>query len=191
MLQSQFESMFAMICKKLNDARGSYNFTTNEEVWGNIGTNPLDIAFTELSELYLEADDNQKDYIFHSMAGDPALYDIWYFVRRIGKRINKKADTKWLEVGIAAALIEGERGDYRDLTVSLGYLQSDAKKHGIDTRPYFTGLQGEIRIPTSPRSILQSKESPRWLRITTVLMIVGTGLFVIIGLLILDWLEHR
>jgi hypothetical protein len=137
MNQVQFEARFTAIHEKLAHARGSYNFTAEEGIWGNIGANPLDIAFLELSELYLEADHIRKKYIFDAIASTSALYDIWYFVRRIGKQIKAASDHKWLEIGIAAAMIDGARTDYRDLIVSMVLLRFAAELHGIDPKPFF------------------------------------------------------
>lgn len=137
MFQSQFKSRFSAICEKLASSRGSYDFRTDEDIWRDIGTNPRDIAFTELSELYMEAEDAQRKQIFEDMANDSALFDIWCFIRRMGKQIHSKDDTKWLELGITAALIDGARGDFRDLIASLVLLRFAAELHGIDTRPFF------------------------------------------------------
>lgn len=137
MNQAQFASRFAVIREKMDQARGSYNFKTEEELWEDIGSNPLDIAFRELSELYLEADYIQKRHIFDSMTNALSLYDIWYFVRRVGKQIKSASDHKWLETGIAAGMIDGARTDPRDLIVSLVLLRFAAESRGIDTRPFF------------------------------------------------------
>ncbi len=135
--QSQFEARLVAIHKKMDQAKDSYNFKTGEEVWRNIGVNPLDVAFAELSELYLEADSVQKKYIFDSIANDRSLYDIWYFVRRVGKQINSAGDSRWLEIGIAAAMIDGGRADFRDLIVSMVLLRFAAEVCGVNTKPFF------------------------------------------------------
>lgn len=137
MNESSFTARIAIIQDKLQKAKGSYDFRTNEETWENIGTNPLDIAFTDLSELYLEADDIRKKLIFEYAGTDGLPNDLWYFVRRVGQQIHLASDVKWLEVGIAAALIDGARGDFRDLIVSLTLLRFSAESHGIDVRPFF------------------------------------------------------
>jgi len=137
MKPAQFESRFTAIHQKLDQARGSYNFKTEEEIWGGIGINPLDIAFFELSESYLEADHLQKKRIFDSIANTPSLYDIWYFVRRVGRQIRAASDHMWFEIGIAAAMIDGARTDFRDLIVSLVLLRFAAELRGIDTKPFF------------------------------------------------------
>ena len=62
---------------------------------------------------------------------------LWYFVRRVGQHIDLVSDVKWLEVGIAAALIDGARGDFRDLIVSLTLLRFSAESQGIDIRSFF------------------------------------------------------
>ena len=135
--KKEFDTRFSLIAQKLYDAQNDYEFKTEDDIWSNIGTNRLDIAFTELSELYFEADDVQWKYIFDRAGSDGVPYNLWYFVRRVGKLIRTKEDDKWLRIGITAALIDGGRGDFRDLTLSLTLLRSDAEKQGIDPKPYF------------------------------------------------------
>lgn len=137
MNESSFVAKFAIIQDRLQKAKGSYDFKTQEETWENIGTNPLDIAFTGLSELYLEADDMRKRQIIEYSGNEGLPNDLWYFVRRVGQQIHLASDVKWLEVGIAAALIDGARGDFRDLIVSLTLLRFSAESHDIDVRPFF------------------------------------------------------
>lgn len=134
--KTSFTTRFANIQEKIRKAKGNYEFKSVEETWGNIGTNPLDIAFTDLAELYLEADDIHKKQII-DYAGYDLPNDLWYFVRRVGLHIQSTSDIKWLEIGIAAALIDGARGDFRDLIVSLTLLRSSAESHGIDITPFF------------------------------------------------------
>ena len=137
MNQAQFDSKFSRIKAKLNDTKNSYDFKTSEEVWSNIGINPLDIAFTELSELYLEADDVQKKQLFDYAMSAKLQYNLWYFIRRVGNQIHSHVDSKWLKIGLAAALIDGARGDFRDLIGSLVLLRFAAEMRGIDTKPDF------------------------------------------------------
>jgi hypothetical protein len=136
MEQTLFDAKFSSIMKKLSDAQKYYEFKT-DETWDNVGTNPLDIAFTELSELYLEGDSTQRQYIFEQAAVANLPYNLWYFIRRVAKHIQSQEDAKWLEIGLAAALIDGARADFRDLIASLVLLRFSAEIHDIDTKPFF------------------------------------------------------
>jgi len=161
MNEASFMAGFTIIQDKLQKAKGSYDFKTKEETWENIGTNPLDIAFTDLSELYLEAGDIRKKQIFEYAGTHGLPNDLWYFVRRVGQQIHLASDVKWLEVGIAAALIDGARGDFRDLIVSLTLLRFSAESHGIDVRPFFdTAIQSaDEKMKSILTTVRNDKES--------------------------------
>jgi len=137
MNQAAFETKYASVKEKLEGAKDNYDFKTDEETWENVGTNPLDLAFIELSRLYLDANETQRNLIFADAAQEKYLHDIWYFVRRIAKLINSPDDTKWLEIGLAAAQIDGARGDFRDLITSLVLLSYAAEINDIDPFPFF------------------------------------------------------
>jgi hypothetical protein len=136
MEQTHFEAKFSSIMKKLGDAQSYYEFKTGD-TWDHVGTNPLDIAFTELSELYLEADSTQRKYIFEQAGLAKLPYNLWYFIRRVAKHIQSQGDAKWLEIGLAASLIDGARADFRDLIASLVLLRFTAEIREIDTKPFF------------------------------------------------------
>ncbi len=173
MFESQFESEFSSVREKIKNAQGSYNFKTGKEAWENIGTNPLDVAFTELTQLYLRADDHQRSVIYDTITNDPSAYDLWCFIRRVGKQICSKEDTRWLELGVVAAQIA--RGDFRDLIASLVLLKFSAELHGIDAKPFFDrALQGAdekiVSVLKSARDheekdvhfIVQNSGEPEW-----------------------------
>jgi hypothetical protein len=134
--QTLFEAKFSSIMKKLDNAQSDYEFKTGD-IWDKVGLNPLDLAFTELSELYLEADSTQRKCVFEEAARAELPYNLWYFIRRVAKHIQSPGDAKWLEIGLAASLIDGGRGDFRDLTTSLVLLRFAAEIHAIDTKPFF------------------------------------------------------
>jgi hypothetical protein len=136
MEQTLFEAKFSSITKKLSDAQSYYEFKTGE-TWNNVGPNPLDAAFTELSELYIEADSTQRKYIFEQAGLTNLPYNFWYFIRRVAKLIQSPRDARWLEIGLVASLIDGARGDFRDLIASLVLLRFTAEIHEIDTKPFF------------------------------------------------------
>ena len=134
--QTEFEARFSAISEKIKRPDLFYNFIGNN-IWENAGALPRDIFFTEFTELYMDADAAQRKRISDYFASRGLINNLYLYVRRIGKLIQSRADSKWLQVGIAAALIDGGKGDYRDLTVSLVLLRFAAELHEIDTKPFF------------------------------------------------------
>jgi hypothetical protein len=144
MENSEFEKRFSKIkampkTQKVKDA------------WKHTGSTPLDRFFIGLAELYLEANDNQRS-ILYTYCGqqEVVLQNLWHFIRRIGTLIHTKDDRKWLEIGIAGALLDGNRGDdFRDLITSLVLLRFITERRGIEIRIIFdTFIQtadGEIK----------------------------------------------
>src|SRR5262245_39391596 len=92
-----------------------------------------DQLLTDFATLFLEGDSTQKKTIFDFFARKKhLLHEIWKYVRRIAMKIKSKADAKWLQVGLAASLIDGARGDFKELDVSLALLRYAAERVGID-----------------------------------------------------------
>jgi len=134
--QTEFKSRFSIIAEKIKRPDLFYHFIGNN-IWENIGTLSRDIFFTEFAELYIDADAPQRKQISDYFAAHSLINDLYLYVRRIGKLIQSEQDSKWLQIGIAAAMIDGGRGDSRDLIVSLVLLRFAAEMHGIDTHPFF------------------------------------------------------
>jgi hypothetical protein len=63
--------------------------------------------------------------------------------------IHSPDDIEWLRLGLAAALIDNLRSDFRDIWVALGELFKAAEQHGIDPVPYFvaSGTPHQIGEP--------------------------------------------
>jgi hypothetical protein len=134
--QIEFESRFSNISEKIKRPDLFYNFIGNN-IWENAGTLPRDVFFTEFAELYIDADTAQRKRISDYFAAHSLINNLYLYVRRIGKLILSEHDSRWLQIGIAAALIDGGRNDYRDLIVSLVLLRFAAELHEIDTKPFF------------------------------------------------------
>ena len=133
---TEFEVRFSTISEKIKRPDLFYNFIGNN-IWENVGTLTRDIFFTEFAELYIDADAAQRKRISDYFAARSLINDLYLYVRRIGKLIQSEQDSRWLQIGIAAAMIDGGRGDYRDLIVSLVLLRFAAELHEIDTKPFF------------------------------------------------------
>src|SRR5262245_32999418 len=124
MEQEQFESRF----NHWRSLPGEGDQAYHKEVWANIGTSPLDARITEISELYEEADSQQREVIKNYFDGkDDRVWELILYVRRVAVLISSDQDSKWLRLGITAALIEDARLDYRDLIVSLLLLRYAAE----------------------------------------------------------------
>lgn len=144
MENSEFEKRFSKIqaMPKTRDVK---------DVWENTGSTPLDKFFIELAELYLESDDSQKSILYiYCGQQQVVLQNLWNFIRRLGKLIHNPDDKRWLEIGIACALLDGNRGDdFRDLIISLVLLCFMAERRGIDIKTIFDRFiriaNGEIK----------------------------------------------
>jgi hypothetical protein len=134
MEQKRFESRFAYWQALPGEGDPAYH----KEIWTNVGTSPLDTRLTDIVELYEEADSQQQHTIKNYFEKQyDRLWELTLYIRRVGKLIKSDKDSKWLHRGITAALIEGGRGDFRDLIVSLVILRYAAGRLGIDAIPYF------------------------------------------------------
>src|SRR5262245_53080559 len=114
------------------------NATYPEDVWTQIGAHPLDLRLTELADLYLSANPDQRLTIYKDFQNDqPRLWELLVYVRRMTKMLATPADDQWLRRGLAIAAVEGARSDFRDTIVSLVILRWGAERAQIDTRRYF------------------------------------------------------
>jgi hypothetical protein len=68
------------------------------------------------------------------------LSNFRYFICRAGKQIRSLNDGEWLEIGIAATLIDGLRSDFRELIISLVLLRFAAESHGMSTKHFFDNV---------------------------------------------------
>ncbi len=131
--QKAFNKRFLSIRAKL-----LFKFSSYKDVWSNIGTSSLDQAFIELSSLYLEADDNQKAILVRYCGKKPVIIEsLWQFIRRVGYFINTDEDKRWFEIGLAAAMLDACRFDFRDTVISLVLLRFIAERRGIETKTIF------------------------------------------------------
>lgn len=150
MEQDKFDKRFIELEVSATEKSWEYGFRDKDDIWKNIGLNPLDSLFTNLAELYLESSENQRQVLFEYCGSQTKyLENAWYFIRRIAMLIKGQENQKWLEIGIAISLMDGGRADFRDLIVSLVLLRFMAEKQGINTRPlfdiYIHSTEGSIR----------------------------------------------
>ena len=138
MEQSEFDKRFSNIQMMYKREVKPYRFKNETDVWGNIGSLPLDKFFIKLAELYLDSSEHQKLELFAYCGQQKYILEyLWYFIRRIGKLIHSKDDKKWLEIGIAGALMDGGRADNRDLIISLLLLRYISENNEINTGAVF------------------------------------------------------
>jgi hypothetical protein len=122
-------------------------------LWSKVGRHPLDLRLTLLAELFWDSNDKQRQQIRASVDKQDAWALVAY-VRRIGILINSRDDIRWLRAGLAIAVIEDARFDFRDLIVSLVILRFAAERMGIDTKPYFDEV---IKVSTArTRGVLRN-----------------------------------
>jgi hypothetical protein len=138
MEQEIFEKRLSELRASIGEGGLNYGFRNNDEIWNNIGSSLSDTLFTELAELYLESNSSQRKFLYEHLGNqNEYLENAWYFIRRIAVLIEHQKDNRWLEIGVASALMDGGRADFRDLIVSLVLLRFIAEKREIDTKPVF------------------------------------------------------
>ena len=110
------------------------------------GTAPLDLqevreALDELCSLYLNADDDQRARIRSSFEDKKRLrnYLHSYVGGRAAQLVRSTRDVTWLRLGLAAASINDQKVDYRDLLIALGKLWLAAEEVGIAPARHFSG----------------------------------------------------
>lgn len=138
MNQSDFDKQFSEIQMALKERNISYNFIDEKDIWENIGRLPLDKTFTKLARLYLAADDNQKNSLYAYCGQQKIILEnLWVFVRRLGRLIHSEENMEWLEVALSSAMLDGGRGEFRELIGSLVVVRFIAEGVGIDIRSAF------------------------------------------------------
>ncbi len=111
------------------------------------GTAPLDLgdvqeALDELCSLYLRADPGQRLRIRDSFGSKRRLrvYLHSYIGGRAASRLRSTGESRWLDLGLAAASICDQRVDYRDLLIALGKLWLAAEEAGIAPARRFSAV---------------------------------------------------
>lgn len=96
----------------------------------------LDQQLTQLADLFMNATPRQRETI-RSVVQPRALSNLLTYIHRVSITLLQEHDTIWLQRALAAAVIIGERCDYRDLIVSLVIVRVAAERVGIDHVPHF------------------------------------------------------
>jgi hypothetical protein len=111
------------------------------------GTAPLDLeevqeALDELCSLYLKVDQNQRGLIRSSFDGKRRVrtYLHSYIGGRAASRLRSTGETRWLDLGLAAASICDQKVDWRDLLIALGKLWLAAEETGIAPARHFSAV---------------------------------------------------
>jgi hypothetical protein len=109
------------------------------------GTAPFDLRelyqlLDELCGLYLRADREERLLIrgFFNERARMMNYLHSYVGGRAARLVRSTGDTRWLALGLAAASINDQRVDYRDLLISLGKLWLAAEEVGIAPARHFS-----------------------------------------------------
>lgn len=124
--------------------------------WGGVGASPMDARLAAFSELYVDADPDQRKMISDSFDGEE-LRELGVFVARSARLIEATGDPRWLRRGFAAACIEGGRYDFRDLISSLSILRYGAERAGIEVEPFFHEAL-EMSLPARSTKTLSLQE---------------------------------
>ena len=111
------------------------------------GTAPLDLhelqeALDELCALYLRVDQDQRLLIrgYFEDKSRVRKYLHSYIGGRAASRLRSTGETRWLDLGLAAASICDQRVDYRDLLIALGKLWLAAEDAGIAPARHFSAV---------------------------------------------------
>lgn len=92
----------------------------------------------QMCAAYLEAPPADRETIRQAFAENRTLLNALIgHIYRAASRIQDVEDSQWLLVGLAAASIEDQRTDFRDVLVALGELYMAAARAGIDNRSHF------------------------------------------------------
>ncbi|MEM7356461.1 MAG: hypothetical protein AAF657_36940 [Acidobacteriota bacterium] len=143
--------------------------------WSWIGSSPMDARLAAFSDLYLEAQAEQRQFLQISFTEDE-LDKLLHFIARAGLLVEASGDSQWLKRGLAAACIEGSHCEIRETLGSLSLLRFGAERAGIDTGPFFLEAV-RMLSPSKPRSsteelILQVMDYPEE-DITGIVRMIG------------------
>jgi hypothetical protein len=97
-----------------------------------------------LCVLYLSVPSEQREEI-RNLAVEPSLVINYHLFNHIGwakKQVSSSKDGEWVRRGLAAASIENNRLDARDMFAILGELYLAASSAGIDCSHYFQEVAG-------------------------------------------------
>ena len=111
------------------------------------GTSPLDLdevreALDELCALYLRADEEQRLRVRDSFANKRRvrMYLHSYIGGRAASQLRSTGESRWLDLGLAAASICDQKVDWRDLLIALGKLWLAAEDTGIAPARHFSAV---------------------------------------------------
>jgi hypothetical protein len=111
------------------------------------GTGPVTFSeihglLDELFDLYLRADEDQRLLIRGLFEDKNRLlkYLYSYVGGRAAPHLGSTGDVEWLRRGLAAASIDDQRVDWRDLLICLGALWMAAEEAGIAPARFFSSV---------------------------------------------------
>jgi hypothetical protein len=129
----EFETRFSNLKSKVRRNGPRYD----DQIAENSSTERIDELFSDFADLYSDSSREQKSEIFDYFADKKIRFDFWIYIQRIAMLIESRDDGKWLQRGLAAALMDGGRGEWKELYITLPMLRYGAERVGIDVKAYF------------------------------------------------------
>jgi hypothetical protein len=165
---ADFEETFAHWQAMPDDHEGIYRTTIGNP--GNLydpGGCALDSKLTMLAELFLVADDDQRQMLrdYFAEQGD-SLWDLNLFARRATLWMDGSMDDRWILRALAAVAIENAALDYRDTVVTLVILRFASDVAGLDFAALTDAipeLQGDALDPHIENAITHSLDDVRFI----------------------------
>jgi hypothetical protein len=103
----------------------------------------LEAAFDELCEAYSQAPPDECEQVRQVISTNRILQAAFLgHAIRASRNIQTSADLNWLRLGLAAASIENERGDYRDTLLVLAELYVRGEQTGMEPGKEFKQMAG-------------------------------------------------
>lgn len=132
----------------------------------------LQLEIDDLCVLYVSLSDEQRDHVRKLVKPHRSLLNglLWH-IGWASSRIKSSGDGDWLKRGLAAASIEDNRTDYRDMFVALGGIYLSATRAGINASDYFkqaallsSSVPGAVFKWSSMREFLDNFETSVFFR---------------------------
>ena len=115
----------------------NYRKWKDEQSLINPAENELDASITQLCTAFISADENKKEEIRKSLNQDN-IYTLLEFVKRKTVFAIRQKEPKHISNGFTAiSMIESERCDYRDVSVTISFLDHGIQKLNLTSADFF------------------------------------------------------
>lgn len=119
--------------------------------WEAVGDTDTDRRIDALADLFLSSDTTRQALLRQRFRSDgQTLAELGTYVRRAAARIDSPEDTLQLRRALAAAAIEGGRGDTAAALERLELVRHAAIRAGIDADPFFRAIQDHVPPENRP-----------------------------------------